>query len=113
PSAWAKILLPAGTHVWINSGFINASNQTVQPKKLNVRSGPGENFSVLGTMKRGDAVKELNKKNGWSEIEAPSDAYAFVAAQYLKQETPAEVASTTPEPAPAPAAVPENPTLAP
>src|SRR5207249_707183 len=107
PSAWAKILLPPGAHVWVNTSFVDRTNKTVIPKKLNVRSGPSENHSVLGTLKRGDAVKEINVKGDWIEIEAPADAYAFVAAQYLKQEPPSVATTTAPEPAPAPTTVPE------
>jgi uncharacterized protein YgiM (DUF1202 family) len=47
PSAWAKILLPTNATVWLNTSFIDPANKTVKPKKLNVRSGPGENYSVL------------------------------------------------------------------
>jgi uncharacterized protein YgiM (DUF1202 family) len=104
PSAWAKILLPSDVHVWINSGFINSTNKTVKPKKLNVRSGPGENFSVLGRLEHGDAVTQINAKGEWLEIEAPTNAFAFVAAQYLKQEPLALVTSPT-EPPPATAPV--------
>jgi uncharacterized protein YgiM (DUF1202 family) len=95
PSAWAKILLPAGAHVWVNTAFIDATNKTVHPKKLNLRSGPGENYSVVGILQRGDGVKELTTKGDWTEIEPPATAYAFVAAQYLKQEKP-EIAAVTP-----------------
>lgn len=101
PSAWAKIALPSEVHVWVNSGFIDGANKTVKPKKLNVRSGPGENFSVLGRLERGETVNQVSAKGDWLEIEAPTNAYAFVAAQYLKQEpaapaTPAEpIASAT------------------
>ena len=109
PSAWAKILLPANTHVWINSSFIDQTNKTVRPKKLNVRGGAGENFSVLGTLKRGDPIKEISTKGEWMEIEPPADGFAFVAAQYLKQEAPAALVSTPTEPAPAPAPVTEAP----
>src|SRR4051812_40688552 len=62
PSAWAKILLPTNATVWINTSFIDPSAKTVKPKKLNVRSGPGENFSVLGTLKQGDSVKDISTK---------------------------------------------------
>ena len=55
PSAWAKILLPTNTHVWVKSSYIDATNQTVLARKLNLRSGPGENYSVLGRLKRGDS----------------------------------------------------------
>ena len=112
PSAWAKILLPANIHVWVNAALIDPTNKTVLARKLNVRAGPGENFSVLGLLKRGDAVKELNAKAGWLEIEPPADGFAFVAAQYLKQEPPAAPAITPTEAAPAPATVAEAPPVA-
>jgi uncharacterized protein YgiM (DUF1202 family) len=96
PSAWAKVLLPPGAHTWINAGFVETTNKTVVPKKLNVRSGPGENFSVIGALKRGDAVKEVKRNGEWMEIEAPADAFAFVAAQYLKQEAPAAAVEPPP-----------------
>jgi uncharacterized protein YgiM (DUF1202 family) len=105
PSAWAKIALPSEVHVWVNTGFIDASTKSVKPKKLNVRSGPGENFSVLGRLERGETVNQISAKGDWLEIDAPTNAYAYVAAQYLKQEpaapavAPATVAETVPTPA--------------
>jgi uncharacterized protein YgiM (DUF1202 family) len=111
PSTWVKILLPPGAHAWINTLFIDATNKTIRPKKLNLRSGPGENYSVIGLLQRGDAVKELSTKGDWTEIEPPATAYAFVAAPYLKQQA-AEVAAAAPTPVP-PAAVPTPPTPTP
>ena len=107
PSAWAKIVLPPSAHVWVNNSFINAADKTVLPKKLNLRSGPGENYSVVGFLKRGDALKEVTTKGDWTEIEPPPGAYAFMAAQYLKQEAPAPPVTvvTPPEPEPTPATV--------
>ena len=115
PSAWARIVLPPSSHVWVNSMFINATNETVRPKKLNLRSGPGENYSVIGRLLGGDAVKPITTKGDWTEIEAPTNAYAYVAAQYLKQEAPAAPAPTPtpPEPAPAPTTVAVVPPVAP
>jgi len=98
PSAWAKIALPPGAHAWVNTPFINTTNQTVLPKKLNLRSGPGENYSVIGRLQRGDALKAITTKGDWTEIEPPASAYAFVAAQYLKQEPPAPPAPPEPTP---------------
>src|SRR5258705_456523 len=95
PSAWAKILLPTNTLVWINTTFVNSATKTVRAKKLNVRSGPGENFSILGSLKEGDTIKELSMQNDWVKAEPPSDAYAFVAAQFLKQGEPPTIAANT------------------
>lgn len=97
PSAWAKILLPTNTLVWINTSFIDSANKTIKPKKLNIRTGPGENYSVIGTLKQGDPVKDISTKGDWTQIEAPADAFAFVAAQFLKQgEAVPIVAANTP-----------------
>ncbi len=116
PSAWAKILLPTNTHVYVNSRFIDATNQTVKPKKLRVRSGPGENYSILAELERGDQIKEIGKKGEWLQIEPPASAYAFVASQFLKQEAPgtavAEATPTPTEPMPTPAPVTEPPPIA-
>jgi uncharacterized protein YgiM (DUF1202 family) len=96
PAQWAKILLPSGTKVWVNSKFVDATTKTVSAKKLNLRAGPGENFSVLGMIEKGTSVNELTAKGDWAQIETPTNSFAFVAAMYLKQE-PAPV---TPAPAP-------------
>jgi uncharacterized protein YgiM (DUF1202 family) len=114
PSAWAKILLPAGARTWVNATFIDATNMTVKPRKLNVRSGAGEQFSVVGQLHRGDAIKQLEVKGDWFQIEPPANACAFIAAQYLKQEpsAPALVAAAPAVPAPTPATVGEAPAIA-
>jgi uncharacterized protein YgiM (DUF1202 family) len=85
PSQWAKIGYPAGANVWIHSTYVSSTN-TVIPKKLNVRAGPGENYSVVGKVAGGAPVKEISRKGNWVEIEAPADSYAFVAAKFIKQE---------------------------
>ena len=114
PSAWAKIAFPASATVWVNTSFIDAATKTVKPKKLNLRGGPGENYSVLGTLEKGATVKEVSVKGDWMAIEPPAGAFAFVAAQYLQQEAPAiapvvaaAAAPKPPEPAPTPATVTE------
>jgi uncharacterized protein YgiM (DUF1202 family) len=114
PAQWAKIALPTSNHVWVNTKYIDAANKTVSAKKLNLRAGPGENFSVLGVVEQGTAVNVINTKGAWSEIEPPSTAYAFVAAMYLKQEASGNMAAnppasseTTTAPAATPTSVPE------
>ncbi|HTL73396.1 MAG TPA: SH3 domain-containing protein [bacterium] len=89
PAQWAKIALPSGTKVWVNSHFVDATTKTVTAKKLNLRGGPGENYSVLGSLEKGASVSELSTKGSWIEIEAPSTAVAYVAAMYLEQTAPA------------------------
>ncbi len=113
PSAWAKIVLPSNAHAWVHTAYLDTSNQTVKVKKLNLRGGPGENYSVIGRLQSGDAVKTVTTKGDWTEIETSAKAYAFVAAQYLKQEAPAVLATapmpTTLTPTPTPTPTPTEP----
>jgi uncharacterized protein YgiM (DUF1202 family) len=106
PAQWAKIALPSGTKAWVNARFIDATTKTVSAKKLNLRGGPGENYSVLGAIEKGTVVTEITSKGDWKQIEAPTNAFAFVAASYLRQEVPVPSAMTAPvapvvEPVPA------------
>ncbi len=95
PSKWAKIALPSSAPVWINASFLDAGLAVV-PKKLNLRSGPGENFSVVGRITKGTAVKEVERKGDWVRVEPPADSYAFVAAHLIANESAPFVASTEP-----------------
>ena len=114
PAQWAKIALPSTVHVWLNGKFVEASSKLVSAKKLNLRAGPGENYSVVGLLEKGAPVSGVETKGDWIKIEAPANAYAFVAAMYLKQEAAAPVAANVaptvavaPAPAPTPTPVPE------
>lgn len=107
PAQWAKIALPSSGGVWVRSSFIDPTTKTVTPKKLNLRGGPGENYSVLGVVERGTVLTVDSTKGEWTKIEAPTAAYAFVAAMYLKQEAsgtlpvnPAPSTETQPTPVP-------------
>lgn len=107
PAQWAKIAFPTNAHVWVHSTYIDA-NKTVKPKKLNIRTGPGENYSIVGTLEQGAAVKEVAAKENWLGIEAPAGAFAFVAASYLQQ-----TATESPVPPVVTIAPPETTTLPP
>jgi uncharacterized protein YgiM (DUF1202 family) len=91
PAQWAKIALPASVDVWVNSSYIDEATKTIKPKKLNLRAGPGENYSVIGVIERGTPVTESGTKGSWTKIDAPTNAYAFIAALYLKQEASGNV----------------------
>lgn len=86
PTAWLKIKMPANTPVWVHGSFVDAQNQTVSAARLNLRAGPGENFSVLGRLMRGDTLKPIRTSGDWIEIEPPATAFAFVAADLIQRE---------------------------
>jgi uncharacterized protein YgiM (DUF1202 family) len=133
PTNWSRISLPTNVPVWVDADFIDDSN-AVKVKKLNLRGGPGENYSVVGRLEKGTPVSIVTKKEGWLQIDTPTNAYAFVASQYLDKSaalppptglavasapaptpTPAPVVVNVPAeaPAPAPAATAPPPAPAP
>lgn len=101
PADWLKIQLPANTPVWVNAAFVDTNTFTVKPKRLNLRGGPGENFSVIGSVSRDTTVREIRTVDDWMEIEAPTNAAAYVAADLVERGATATPAA---EPAPETAA---------
>ncbi|MDA7915622.1 SH3 domain-containing protein [Verrucomicrobia bacterium] len=85
---WAKIQLPDNTPVWLSAEFIDPVDKAVIPQRLNVRSGPGANFNVVGQLIYGETVKEIRTVQGWMEIASPQGSYAFLAAKYLSNYDP-------------------------
>ncbi len=117
PANWAKITFPTNAHVWVDTQYVNQSNNTVRVKKLNVRAGPGENYSVVGSLAKDDTVAALRQKEGWTEIQAPTNAFAFVAMDLLTNaagEPPVAAATNAPaQPAPVEAVAVTPPPVAP
>ncbi|MGZ4963862.1 MAG: SH3 domain-containing protein, partial [Limisphaerales bacterium] len=114
PAKWAKISMPTNTPVWVSGDYVDAATMTAK-SRLNVRGGPGENYSVVARVEKGTPIKEIRKNKGWIEIETPTNAFGFVAADFLNIQpaTAPAIAATTPEPAPAPAPAPEATTVKP
>lgn len=104
PSQWAKISYPTNVHVWVDSKYVD-ENSLVTSRKLNLRAGPGENYSVVGTVQHGTSVTQIQTKGTWMQIQPSTNAFAFVAAKFLTQ-TPAMMQPTTPT---TPPEMPENP----
>lgn len=117
PARWARIALPFGTRAWVHSLYVDPTNKVVVAARLNLRAGPGEQYSVLGLLERGDAIVETGVMEGdWIQVEPPTNAYAFVASRYLRQTLPPETAAApailapeqaeTEQPVPAPPTAP-------
>jgi hypothetical protein len=104
PAQWARIAMPAGIPVWVDGVYVDPGAKTIKVRRVNLRGGPGENFSVVGYLEKGAAIKEIKTDKGWISIEAPTNAYAFVAAEFLDIQPPsAVVVASPPVPAPVPA----------
>ncbi len=81
PAKWLRVALPSNTPVWVSTHFL--TNGAVAVPRLNIRSGPGENFSVIGRIPKGTVLKELRRNGDWLEVEAPAAAFAYIAADLV------------------------------
>ncbi|HUR47486.1 MAG TPA: SH3 domain-containing protein, partial [Candidatus Saccharimonadales bacterium] len=98
PPKWLKVTLPASTPVWANTSFIDESTKAVKPNKLNLRSGPGENYSVVGRVPKGTVLKTIETKGEWTKVESPNEAYGYVAAHLLTRDAGEPVLASMPPP---------------
>lgn len=96
PAHWFKIVMPTNTPVWVTAAFVDETNHVVSAKKLNIRAGPGENYSVVARLEKGAAIKEIRKVNNWIEIETPADAYAFIGAEFIARQASSTPPATAP-----------------
>ncbi|MBN2507455.1 MAG: SH3 domain-containing protein [Verrucomicrobia bacterium] len=107
PERWLKIVRPKGATVWVHAQYVDGTTRTVKANRLNLRSGPGENYSVLGQLEKGATIRELEVKGDWIRIESPAQTHAFVAAYLVELESHAVAVIppvTEPPPAPTPPA---------
>ena len=90
PADWLKIAMPAAGQTWVHMSFVKEGKVTT--KKLNVRAGGSERFSIIGRLTKGDTVKEKRTAGDWIEIEHPAGAHAYIAAKFIELGQAAEEA---------------------
>src|SRR5580698_10030886 len=52
PAEWAQIVMPASVPVWVGGEFVDADTKTIKARRVNLRGGPGENYSVVGRLEK-------------------------------------------------------------
>ncbi|MFN0068986.1 MAG: SH3 domain-containing protein [Limisphaerales bacterium] len=106
PALWYIIELPDSVKLWVHGGFLDPATGSLKVRRLNVRAGPGEEFSVVGRIEQGTEVREVARQEEWIQIAPPPGILGFVAGPYLEVEVPTEKqppAATAPPETSAPA----------
>jgi SH3 domain protein len=101
---WVEVVPPEDIDFWIHGDFIR--NDRVSVSKLNVRSGPGINYSVVGSLGRNEAIDRRGNFGEWVKIAAPPDGSIWVSRDLVDVVYPAP-------PVPPPAAAPGIPVAKP
>lgn len=60
--------------------------------RLNLRSGPGTQYRIIGVIQTGDAVEILARGDGWTKVHAGDTEEGWIPEGYLQPEQPARVA---------------------
>ena len=62
--------------------FYSANGVVRVNSRLNVRSGPGTEYRVLGTLPPGQSVSLVSEQNGWYQLDTPEGQY-WVHSRYV------------------------------
>jgi uncharacterized protein YgiM (DUF1202 family) len=88
PTNWARIVLPSATPVWVFADYVNTNSMTITARRVNVRGGPGDYYGIVALLDKGARVKQVRRTIDWIQIEPPTNAYGFVASDYLTIQPP-------------------------
>lgn len=85
PKDWTKVALPPQVAVWVYGPLVDGATKTVKGKSLNLRAGPGRNYSEIGLLPHGATVAVVRESDGWLQIEPPAGTFAFVASNLIER----------------------------
>jgi len=104
---------PERVGLWVNRDFVEGNR--VIAKSVQLRTGPGLEHDVAGSLSRGAAIMKISEQGEWLQISPPSSSQVYVLSSMLKAvpvatepigevETVADVVPVAPTVAPTPAA---------
>ena len=59
--------------------------------RINMRTGPGVQFRILGVLKTGDSVEVVSRGDGWTQVRGPEVDNGWIPEGYLQTEAPARI----------------------
>ncbi|WP_339318796.1 N-acetylmuramoyl-L-alanine amidase [Paenibacillus sp. FSL R10-2734] len=77
------------------SASSRTTKATVTADSLRIRSGPGTQYKVLGSLKAQDTVALLLHQNDWARIRTANGNIGWVAEQYIRSGTSVSSTSST------------------
>ncbi|MGA1795965.1 MAG: SH3 domain-containing protein [bacterium] len=98
-NGWARVILPDGETGWIHERLISSARQNppsetvyVIADKVNVRKGPGVNYSIVTSVKKNDELMQIKSLNGWVRVTLPDGTSGWITERYVStiEKLPAE-----------------------
>lgn len=96
---WVEVAPPDSVELWVHREFIK-DNQVMVPK-LYVRGGPGINYTVVGTLLRGETITPKGDFGEWIKIVPPAVCSLWVNRSYVQVLQPEKVKQVPAQKSPA------------
>lgn len=93
-NGWHQVRLSNGSTGWSSGDYISkgsSNNQgslgygVVNTATLNVRSGAGTNYSIIGKIHKNDKVELLSSSNGWYKIKLSNGSTGWSSGDYINK----------------------------
>ena len=96
---WVEVVPPEGSSVWVHRRYVEDGR--VSASELNVRAGPGENYTVICRVPRGTMVERIGEHHEWMEIVPLPGCTFWINQEYVEPVLPIR-AEEEPVPPPEP-----------
>ena len=86
--SWYKIKL-GNLNGWMSDTVLDikiSQNVIVTGEKVNLRSGPGTNYDILGQVVKGDKLGLISSEGDWFKIKTASGPLGYIAASLVQKE---------------------------
>lgn len=83
-----QVVVASKPSVEIKSSSAIPEQVVITAAGLNVRTGPGLNYSVINQVQRGDTLPVKDKAPGWLYVELPSGQYGWVMDSFAEPFAP-------------------------
>ncbi len=84
--SWYKIELPPQSKSYISGEFVLIAKEgkgIIVANRLNIRSGPGDQYTVLGQLNEGEEVDIIDQKDEWIQIKPVKNTYGWINEKYI------------------------------
>jgi len=103
-SEWVEVVAPTNIDFWVLGDYLK-DGLVVCRQTVNVRVGPGLNFSIVGQLRNGDNVEVRGSHTDWIKIAPPEGCSLWVSrplVEIVSQMPPSPVRAQIARPAAAP-----------
>lgn len=88
---WYRISLPEGAQCFVSAKYVkrlNADIGQIVADRVNVRAKPDESHTILGQLRKGQAIVIRERLNDWLAISPPDNCFGWIHEKFLRFDSP-------------------------